>query len=243
MKAMKHLLSVLAFFIATCLLFFGVNATDEEGTKFLEAKSNEADVITLPSGLRYKILEKGKGAFHPTIDSPCLCHYAGTLIDGTEFDSSYSRGSPTTFAPNQVIKGWTEAMQKMVEGDKWELYIPSELAYGERGSPPKIPGNSALVFTIEMIEIKGEKAIALKCNVSSLDDCDDRMKAYIKKTNEKYSGDKDEIEEEIQRLMGMNAKSMKEDLRAWIDTRIFLLQQMLMIANVKDGTAEEKGEL
>ena len=126
----------------------------------------------------------------------------------------------------------------------WSQGIPivfsGELAYGERGSPPKIPGNSALVFTIEMIEIQGEKSIALKCNVGSLEDCDDRMKAYIKKTNDKYGGDKDEIEEEIQRLMGMNAKSMKEDLRAWIDTRIFLLQQMMMMSNAKDDKSKEE---
>jgi len=80
-------------------------------------------------------------------------------MDGTGFDSSYSRGEPTNFAPNQVIKAWTEAMQIMVEGEKWELYIPSDLAYGDRGSPPKIPGDSAMVFTIEMIEIQGEKVI------------------------------------------------------------------------------------
>jgi hypothetical protein len=125
-------------------------------------------------------------------------------------------------------------MQLMVEGDKWELYIPSDLAYGDRGSPPKIPGDSALVFTIEMIEIQGGKAIALKCNVNTLDDCDDKMKGYIEKMNKKFSGDKDEIEEELQRLMGINKSSMKEDLRGWFDTRIFLLQQMIMNANGKD---------
>jgi len=109
------------------------------------------------SSLEYKILNQGAGKTHPTPNSPCLCHYAGTLTDGTEFDSSYSRGKPTTFAPNQVIKGWTEALQIMVEGDKWELYIPSELAYGSRGAGGKIPGDAALVFTIELIEIKGDK--------------------------------------------------------------------------------------
>ena len=102
-----------------CALFLSISvaaATDEAGTKYLEEKSKEQGVITLPSGLRYKVIKRGEGKSHPTVDSPCLCHYAGTLIDGTEFDSSYSRGSPTTFAPNQVIKGWTEAMTNMVEG-------------------------------------------------------------------------------------------------------------------------------
>ncbi len=95
--------------------------------------------------------------FHPTVDSQCDCHYKGTLIDGTQFDSSYDRGEPTAFAPNQVIKGWTEAMQLMVEGDKWEMYIPSDLGYGDRGSPPKIKGGDTLVFVMEIITIKGKK--------------------------------------------------------------------------------------
>merc|ERR1719436_569946 len=132
-------------------------ATDAKGKEFLEAKAKEEGVVTLPSGLLYKVLKKGEGKYHPTADSPCDCHYAGTLIDGTEFDSSYKRGKPTTFAPNQVIKGWTEAMQLMVEGDKWELYIPSDLAYGDRGAGGKIPGGAALVFQMEIIKIKGDK--------------------------------------------------------------------------------------
>jgi FKBP-type peptidyl-prolyl cis-trans isomerase FklB len=91
----------------------------------------------------------------PTIDSPCDCHYRGTLIDGTEFDSSYKRGQPLTFAPNQVIKGWTEAMQLMKEGGKWELYIKSELAYGDRGAGRQIPGGAALIFELELLKVKG----------------------------------------------------------------------------------------
>lgn len=82
----------------------------------------------------------------PTLNSPCKCHYSGSLIDGTEFDSSYKRGDPLTLAPNQVIKGWTEAMQLMKEGDKWELYIPSELGYGDRGAGGVIPGQGELDF-------------------------------------------------------------------------------------------------
>merc|ERR1711979_108064 len=118
-------------------------------------KAKEEGVVSLPSGLLYKVLTKGDGDSHPTADSDCDCHYQGTLIDGKEFDSSYKRGEPTTFAPNQVIKGWTEAMQLMVEGDKWEMYIPSELAYGDRGAGGKIPGGAALVFTMEIVKIKG----------------------------------------------------------------------------------------
>merc|ERR1719497_301005 len=153
------LLSACRSLLALVLLLplLPVSATNAEGKKFLEEKAKEEGVVTLPSGLLYKVLKKGEGMHHPTKDSPCDCHYAGTLIDGTEFDSSYKRGKPTTFAPKQVIKGWTEAMQLMVEGDKWEMYIPSELAYGERGAGGKIPGGAALIFEMELMKIKGKK--------------------------------------------------------------------------------------
>jgi len=217
------LLSVVVFLLA------GVSATDEAGTKYLEEKSKEADVVTLPSGLRYKVLTKGKGGFHPNADSPCLCHYSGTLINGTEFDSSYSKGNPLTFAPNQVIKGWMEAMMVMVEGDKWELYIPSELAYGERGYPGQIPGDAALVFTIEMIEIKGSKTTSLRCDVTTLEDCDDRMKEQISKINAEFGGDEDEMKEEINKLVKMSKQTgWDKELAASHDIRMFILGQMLM---------------
>mmetsp|Transcript_134918 Transcript_134918/g.233082 ORF Transcript_134918/g.233082 Transcript_134918/m.233082 type:complete len:159 (+) Transcript_134918:94-570(+) len=138
------------------LLLQATSATDKAGTKFLEEKAKEEGVVKLKSGLMYKVLKKGSGKKHPTADSPCDCHYEGTLIDGKEFDSSYKRGEPTSFAPNQVIKGWTEAMQLMVEGDKWEMYIPSELAYGDRGAGGVIPGKAALIFRMEIIKIKGK---------------------------------------------------------------------------------------
>jgi FKBP-type peptidyl-prolyl cis-trans isomerase FklB len=121
----------------------------------LADKGQEEGVTTLASGLLYKVVTASTGGKTPSVSTPCACHYRGTLITGEEFDSSYNRGSPTTFAPNQVIKGWTEAMQLMKEGDKWELYIPSELAYGDRGAGAKIPGGAPLVFTLELIEVKG----------------------------------------------------------------------------------------
>ena len=124
------------------------------GNKFLAENKGKEGVVTLPSGLQYKVLRSGSGAFHPTADSSCSCHYEGRTAQqhptGEKFDSSYDRGSPTSFAPNQVIKGWTEAMQLMVEGDKWEMYIPSNLAYGDNG---RVAG--CLVFTMEIIQIKG----------------------------------------------------------------------------------------
>ena len=107
------------------LLALAAAATTPEGLAWLDENKNKAGVVVLPSGLQYKVLKEAPaGAKSPLVGTPCSCHYRGTLIDGTEFDSSYKRGQPTTFAPNQVIKGWTEAMQLMVEGDKWELYIP-----------------------------------------------------------------------------------------------------------------------
>eukprot|EP00286_Rhodomonas_abbreviata_P006592 CAMPEP_0181317994 /NCGR_PEP_ID=MMETSP1101-20121128/16768_1 /TAXON_ID=46948 /ORGANISM="Rhodomonas abbreviata, Strain Caron Lab Isolate" /LENGTH=339 /DNA_ID=CAMNT_0023425431 /DNA_START=24 /DNA_END=1043 /DNA_ORIENTATION=+ len=127
----------------------------EAGIAFLAENKNKDGVITLPSGLQYKVLEEGGGLEHPKVDTPCECHYAGRLLDGTQFDSSYDRGEPTTFAPNQVIKGWTEAMQLMAQGDKWELYIPMEMAYGPSGRPPKIPAAATLIFIMEIVKIKG----------------------------------------------------------------------------------------
>jgi len=128
----------------------------EAGLKFLADNKSKEGIITLASGLQYKVLEEGGGMEHPKVDTPCECHYAGRLLDGTEFDSSYKRGTPTTFAPNQVIKGWTEAMQLMVVGDKWEMYIPMELAYGPGGKPPKIPAAATLIFIMEIVNIKGK---------------------------------------------------------------------------------------
>ena len=98
--------------------------TTQEGKDFLAAKAKEEGVVTLASGMSYKVLTAAPaGAKSPLVSTPCSCHYRGTLMDGTEFDSSYKRGQPTTFAPNQVIKGWTEAMQLMVEGDKWSAFF------------------------------------------------------------------------------------------------------------------------
>jgi len=126
----------------------------EAGRKFLEENKGKDRVVTLPSGLQYKVLKEGRGMEHPLVGTPCECHYAGRLLDDTEFDSSYKRGAPTTFAPNQVVPAWTEAMQLMRAGDKWELFVPAALGYGERGTPGgPIPGGAALIFTMEMVEV------------------------------------------------------------------------------------------
>jgi FKBP-type peptidyl-prolyl cis-trans isomerase FklB len=123
------------------------------GDAFLAANKNKDGVITLPSGLQYKILKEGNGA-KPTATQTVKCNYRGTLIDGKEFDSSYKRGEPAEFPVGQVIKGWTEALQLMPVGSKWELFIPSDLAYGPNGSGQTIGPNSTLIFEIELISIK-----------------------------------------------------------------------------------------
>lgn len=121
------------------------------GTAFLEANKAKEGVKVLPSGLQYKVITDGTGNT-PTADDKVKTHYRGTLIDGTEFDSSYKRNRPAEFAVKGVIKGWTEALQLMKEGAKWELYIPANLAYGDRDRP-SIPANSTLIFEIELLEI------------------------------------------------------------------------------------------
>lgn len=119
---------------------------------FLDANGKKDGVVTLPSGLQYKIIKAGTGAM-PAATSKVQVHYRGSLIDGTEFDSSYKRGEPASFPVNGVISGWTEALQLMKEGGKWQLVIPSDLAYGENGAPPMIPPNATLVFDVELLKV------------------------------------------------------------------------------------------
>jgi FKBP-type peptidyl-prolyl cis-trans isomerase FklB len=124
-----------------------------EGEKFLAENKGKSGVTALPSGLQYKVLADGKGE-SPRSNDMVTVNYRGTLIDGTEFDSSYKRGQPATFGVTGVIRGWTEALQLMKPGAKWELFIPSELAYGERGSGQQIPPNTTLIFEVELVSIQ-----------------------------------------------------------------------------------------
>ena len=123
------------------------------GRRFLLAKSREDGVHTLPSGMLFQVLKKGNGLKGPNVGDQCSVHYKGTLINNEQFDSSIDRGKPSNFAPNQVIKGWTEALQLMTEGDKWRVFIPYNLAYGSRGAGGDIPPYSALIFEMELIKI------------------------------------------------------------------------------------------
>ncbi|MDA3945998.1 MAG: FKBP-type peptidyl-prolyl cis-trans isomerase [Helicobacteraceae bacterium] len=124
-----------------------------EGAKFLAENKTKEGVVTLPSGLQYKIVQAGTGAT-PTATDTVVTHYTGTLLNGKVFDSSVQRGEPATFPVNGVIAGWTEALQHMKVGGKWQLFIPAELAYGERGAGKMIAPDSTLIFDIELLEIK-----------------------------------------------------------------------------------------
>lgn len=134
-------------------------ANKKEGDAFLAANKGKEGIVTLPSGLEYKIIKEGAGP-KPTAADSVVCNYKGTLINGNEFDSSYKRGEPATFPVTGVIKGWTEALQLMPVGSKWQLFIPSDLAYGARGTPGgPIGPNATLIFEVELVSIK-EKAPA-----------------------------------------------------------------------------------
>ncbi len=126
--------------------------TKQAGEKFLEENKNKPGVITLQSGLQYQVLKEGTGP-KPGPTEKVKCHYHGTLIDGTIFDSSVDRGQPATFAVNGVIKGWVEALQLMPVGSKWKLFIPANLAYGDRQAGAKILPGATLIFEVELLEI------------------------------------------------------------------------------------------
>ncbi len=128
-------------------------AAKAAGEAFLAENGKKDGVVTLPSGLQYQVLKEGNGK-KPSATDQVVCHYEGTLIDGTVFDSSYKRNQPATFGLNQVIAGWTEGVQLMQEGAKYRFFIPYNLAYGERGAGAQIPPFAALVFDVELIEVK-----------------------------------------------------------------------------------------
>jgi FKBP-type peptidyl-prolyl cis-trans isomerase FklB len=137
----------------------------EAGNAFLAANKSNPGVQTLPDGLQYQILTAGSGSL-PGANDTVTVNYRGTLIDGTEFDSSYKRGQPATFPVGGVIRGWTEALQKMSVGSKWKLFIPAELAYGERGTGG-IPPNSALIFEVELLDAKAPAPIPAAAPLTS----------------------------------------------------------------------------
>lgn len=150
---------VLASAVAVAMYFYlnsltnrGIEQTVAEGNAFLTANKNKPGIITTASGLEYEYLNHGTGTVHPTAEDTVKVHYEGRLLDGTVFDSSVKRGEPLKFPLNRVIKGWTEGVQLMVEGDKVRFFIPNNLAYGNRSAGP-IPPGAALIFDIELLKI------------------------------------------------------------------------------------------
>jgi FKBP-type peptidyl-prolyl cis-trans isomerase FklB len=132
------------------------NKNKKEGEAFLNENKKKEGIKTLPSGLQYKVIKEGTGK-KPKLTDTVTAHYRGTLIDGTEFDTSYKRGQPANFQVSGVIPGWTEALQLMGEGAKWQLFVPSNLAYGERGAGAVIGPNATLIFEVELISVQEKK--------------------------------------------------------------------------------------
>jgi FKBP-type peptidyl-prolyl cis-trans isomerase FklB len=130
-------------------------ANRKEGVEFLAVNKSKEGIVTLPSGLQYKILTEGTGP-KPAASDTVVCNYRGTLISGAEFDSSYKRGQPASFPVNGVIKGWTEALQLMPVGSKWQLFVPAELGYGDRGAGADIGPGATLIFEVELLSIQGK---------------------------------------------------------------------------------------
>lgn len=141
-------------------------ANDKAGKEFLDANKSKPGVVVLPSGLEYKVVTAGTGP-KPTTTDTVLCNYRGTLISGKEFDSSAKHGGPTEIPVSGVIKGWTEALQLMPVGSKWELYVPGDLAYGPRQAGPDIGPNSTLIFEVELVSIKEKPKEAPKPNAGA----------------------------------------------------------------------------
>jgi len=158
-KLSTQIISFVTLVIVGLTIVSLANATTPEEKKaessaFLAQNGKKPNIVTTKSGLQYEVLKKGTGTVSPSATDNVTVHYKGTTIDGKEFDSSYSRGEPITFPLNGVIPGWTEGVQLMKEGDQFRLYIPSELAYGERGAGSVIGPNEALIFDVELIKIQ-----------------------------------------------------------------------------------------
>ena len=156
-KNQRRIISIFTALLIGFTMFSIANATTPEenkkaGVEFLAKNAKKDKVITTASGLQYQILTEGKGA-SPKATDKVTVHYKGTLLDGTEFDSSYKHGAPVTFPLDRVIKGWTEGVQLMKEGAKYRFYIPAELAYGEQGAGRAVGPNETLIFEVELIKV------------------------------------------------------------------------------------------
>jgi hypothetical protein len=226
---------------------FTVTAYNNEASqRFLEENANKPGVVTTSSGLQYKIIRTGLGQFHPHHDSPTDCHYRGTLVDGvTEFESSYDgyTGRPAFHSPKQMVKGRAEAAQMMVEGDKWEIYVPADLAYEDKGNGDVVKPGDALIYTMEIIKILGSKRMedhVARCNIKIKSRCNEKEIKYLNKAQKKYSADDGsadipKIDIEIERIKGIS-ENQSDQIIDWCNRRIRILNQL------RGGAKKEKSD-
>lgn len=222
--------------LALALLQLSSAVTTKEGKDWLAENALKPGVVSLPSGLQYKVLVPGAGMYHPKADTLILAHYEGRLTDGTVFDST--GGGPQAFTPNHHVKGWSEALTHyMVEGDKYELYMPSELAYGEKQNG-KVPGGSVVIVEMELVNIArdGAKVRALKCNVETGGGCDNQEQAFVKELQGKKPK---KLQKELKKVMKEGKKEMTPEEKEWQRLRIHILNQMLP-HDMKEELKEEE---
>ena len=223
------------------------HATDEAGETFLQANRDQPGVQELvvdSGGLQYKILVNGTGLYHPQPLCQCLVHYEGRLLSGHVFDSSAQRGEPLRVSPSQVIDGWSLAMHAMVEGDKWELFIPSELGYGAMGHEPDIPPHALLMFTLEMVAVDcgDQKILALKCHVETGASCSDRELAYIDKIKHEWTETQRAAElRRLGRILNESSSSsttLKQELKEWILRREYILKHFVSSSSSSSSSSK-----
>eukprot|EP00933_Yihiella_yeosuensis_P020825 TRINITY_DN16630_c0_g1_i1.p1 TRINITY_DN16630_c0_g1~~TRINITY_DN16630_c0_g1_i1.p1 ORF type:complete len:248 (-),score=51.85 TRINITY_DN16630_c0_g1_i1:226-969(-) len=223
--------------LASCASF-NDDVTNKFGLKFLEENKKKEGVITLPSGLQYKVLQAGTGDRSPRADTICevawVAWTAEKFPDGQKYEDTSTATEEIKFAPSDEGKnvplGQREALMMMVEGDEWELYIPSSLAFGQRekkGSEGFAQGGDVMVYRTKLVRIDGTKkdtVPVLRCDVTTLEGCNDKQKAFVTKQTEKGM---DKGEKELDRLRLMGNKDLGGDARIWLDQRIALLERIL----------------
>jgi len=211
---------------------------------YLRENAKKAGWKTTKSGLQYLVLNYGPGRYHPALQSECHVHYELTLIDGSVVDTTYKTKKPHIFSPIQMIPGWTEALQLMVEGDKYQLVVPSDLGYGSSGNPPHIPSGAVLCFKMELVQVNGTMVDAgrsgqpmLTCNVTTFDGCIQKELDFVKAFQTKLrvkpwpagQSPREKLEAEIDRLADLHHKPMSAVLKTWNTRRSDLLSKMLAI--------------
>jgi hypothetical protein len=210
----------LSLFFSAIWINLVVGMTNEAGVQFLQENKLKPGVVMLPSGLQYKILQSGEGTKHPKPDSECKVDYEAVTLDGSQIDSSYIMGEPYVFAPNEVLPGMQEALQLMVEGDTWELYVSAELGVRDADRDDTVEGE-VIIYTVKLVEIEGD-VIPAMCKVDGFVRCSDKEIKYIERIRE---WDASKHASEYQRLKGIQGSKVKKELKLWLDQRVNILVQ------------------